>query len=80
MNHETHERNHETHEMDEGRERFSCISCPFVSFVFQTAIHKSEHLRAQQREAERQAEHLFRTLLHRAFRGKLGDPKGLGDP
>jgi hypothetical protein len=24
-------------------------------------------LRAQQREAERQAEHLFQTLLHRAF-------------
>ena len=28
-----------------------------------------ERLRTQQREAERQAEHLFQTLLHRAFRG-----------
>jgi type I restriction enzyme S subunit len=27
--------------------------------------------RAQQREAERQAEHLFQTLVHRAFRGEL---------
>jgi len=26
---------------------------------------------AQQREAERQAEHLFQTLLQRAFRGEL---------
>ncbi len=61
----------------EGRERFSCVSRPFVLFVFQTAldeqctIHKFERLRAQQREAERQAEHLFQTLLHRAFRGEL---------
>ena len=30
-----------------------------------------QQLRAQQREAERQAEHLFQTLLHRAFRGEL---------
>jgi type I restriction enzyme S subunit len=28
-------------------------------------------LRVQQREAERQAEHLFQTLLHRAFQGEL---------
>jgi type I restriction enzyme S subunit len=28
-------------------------------------------LHAQQREAERQAEHLFQTLLHRAFRGEV---------
>jgi len=28
-------------------------------------------LRTQQREAGRQAEHLFQTLLHRAFRGEL---------
>ena len=34
-------------------------------------VHKSERLRAQQREAERQAEHLFQTLLHQAFQGKL---------
>ena len=33
--------------------------------------HKFERLRTQQREAERQAEHLFQTLLHQAFRGEL---------
>ena len=61
----------------ERHERVSCISRPFVPFVFQTAldeqctIYKFERLRAQQREAERQAEHLFQTLLHRAFRGEL---------
>jgi len=32
-----------------------------------------ERLRAQQREALRQAEHLFDTLLHKAFRGELGE-------
>ena len=60
----------------EGRERFSCVSRPFVLFVFQTALDNSavskfERLRAQQHEAERQAAHLFQTLLHRAFRGEL---------
>ncbi|MGB8644424.1 MAG: restriction endonuclease subunit S [Anaerolineae bacterium] len=34
-------------------------------------VHQFERLRAQQREAERQAEHLFQTLLHRAFNGEL---------
>lgn len=47
---------------------------------FARIVHKLERLRAQQREAQRQAEHLFQTLLHRAFRGELEDPKGLGDP
>ena len=37
-------------------------------------VHKFERLRAQQREAECQAEHLFQTLLHRAFRGELSAP------
>ena len=55
----------------ERRERLSCISRPFVPFVFQTAIHKSKRLCAQQREAQRQAEHLFQTLLPQAFRGEL---------
>jgi hypothetical protein len=36
---------------------------------FVRVVHQFEHLRAQQREAQRQAEHLFQTLLHRAFRG-----------
>ena len=47
---------------------------------FAHIVHQFERLRAQQREAQRQAEHLFQTLLHRAFRGELGDPKGLGNP
>ena len=38
---------------------------------FTRIVHKFQQLRAQQREAKRQAEHLFQTLLHRAFRGKL---------
>ena len=38
---------------------------------FAHIVHKFERLRAQQREAERQAEHLFQALLHRAFRGEL---------
>jgi len=38
---------------------------------FAHIVHQFERLRAQQREGERQAEHLFQTLLHRAFRGEL---------
>lgn len=38
---------------------------------FAQIVRQFEHLRTQQREAERQAEHLFQTLLHRAFRGEL---------
>ena len=38
---------------------------------FAHTVHQFERLRAQQREAERQAEHLSQTLLHRAFRGEL---------
>lgn len=34
---------------------------------FSALVHRFERLRMQEREAERQAEHLFRTLLHRAF-------------
>ena len=34
---------------------------------FAAIVQATERLRAQQREAERQAEHLFLTLLHRAF-------------
>ena len=34
---------------------------------FAAIVQRFERLRAQQREAERQAEHLFQTLLHRAF-------------
>jgi type I restriction enzyme S subunit len=38
---------------------------------FARIVHQFERLRVQQREAQRQAEHLFQTLLHRAFRGEL---------
>lgn len=38
---------------------------------FAQIVQKTERLRAQQRESERQAEHLFQSLLHRAFRGEL---------
>jgi type I restriction enzyme S subunit len=38
---------------------------------FTCVVHKFERLRAQQREDERQAEHLFQTLLYRAFLGEV---------
>jgi type I restriction enzyme, S subunit len=38
---------------------------------FAAIVDRFERLRAQQREAERQAEHLFQTLLHRAFNSEL---------
>jgi len=38
---------------------------------FAQIVQKYERLHAQQREAERQAEHLFQTLLHQAFQGEL---------
>ncbi|MBI4303079.1 MAG: restriction endonuclease subunit S, partial [Chloroflexi bacterium] len=38
---------------------------------FAAIVHQFERLRAQQREAQRQAEHLFQTLLHRAFNDAL---------
>ncbi len=38
---------------------------------FADIVRRFERLRAQQREAERQAEHLFQTLLHRAFTSGL---------
>jgi type I restriction enzyme S subunit len=38
---------------------------------FTHIVRKFERLRTQQRKAERQAEHLFQALLHRAFRGKV---------
>jgi len=39
---------------------------------FAQVVQSYNRLRAQQREALRQAEHLFDALLHRAFRGELG--------
>jgi type I restriction enzyme S subunit len=39
--------------------------------VFARIVHQFERLRAQQREAQRPAEHLFQTLPHRAYQGEL---------
>ena len=38
---------------------------------FAAVVRRTERLRGQQREAARQAEHLFQTLLARAFRGEV---------
>jgi type I restriction enzyme S subunit len=38
---------------------------------FAQIVRNYERLRSQQHEAARQADHLFATLLHRAFRGEL---------
>ena len=47
------------------------LPCPIpplpLQEKFAAIVQRFERLRAQQREAERQAEHLFQTLLHRAF-------------
>lgn len=42
-----------------------------VQETFAQIVQKHERIHAQQREALRQAEHLFQTLLHRAFREEL---------
>jgi len=39
---------------------------------FNQIVQKFERLRSQQYEAEHQADHLFQTLLHKAFQGELG--------
>ncbi len=44
---------------------------------FAQIVQKFEQLRVQQREAERQAEHLFQTLLHQAFEGEVGFGTGI---
>lgn len=38
---------------------------------FATIVQRFQRLRNQQQEADRQAEHLFQSILHRAFRGEL---------
>ncbi len=38
---------------------------------FTAIVQRFERLRTQQHEADRQAEHLFQSILHRAFRGEL---------
>jgi type I restriction enzyme, S subunit len=51
------------------------ISIPQVPIDFQEKfaqiVQRFERLRAQQRESDRQAEHLFQSILHRAFQGEL---------
>jgi type I restriction enzyme S subunit len=60
-----------------------CLTLPMIEGVpvpkvpislqekFAAIVQKSDRIRAQQREALRQAEHLFQIILHRAFRGEL---------
>jgi type I restriction enzyme S subunit len=59
------------------------VPVPDVSFDLQQKfahiVQKYESLRAQQREAERQAEHLFQSLLDRAFKGATEPPKEVAD-
>jgi type I restriction enzyme, S subunit len=38
---------------------------------FAQIVQRFERLRAQQQESDRQAEHLFQSILHRAFQGEL---------
>jgi type I restriction enzyme S subunit len=47
---------------------------------FAQIVQKFDRLRTQQREAERQAEHLFQTILHRAFRGELTSQNADDEP
>ena len=47
---------------------------------FAQIVQKFDRLRTQQREADRQAEHLFQTLLHRAFRGELTSQNADDEP
>ncbi|MEG4058331.1 MULTISPECIES: restriction endonuclease subunit S [unclassified Microcoleus] len=47
---------------------------------FAEIVQKFDRLRTQQREAERQAEHLFQTILHRAFRGELTSQNADDEP
>ena len=50
-----------------------CVPVPPLPLQekFAAIVQKSDRIRAQQRESLRQAEHLFQTILHRAFRGEL---------
>jgi type I restriction enzyme S subunit len=47
---------------------------------FAQIVQKFDRLRTQQREGDRQAEHLFQTLLHRAFRGELTSQHANDEP
>lgn len=47
------------------------LPSPELQSKFACAVRQYERLRSQQHEAVRQTDHLFTTLLHRAFRGEL---------
>jgi type I restriction enzyme, S subunit len=57
------------------KEKFFDLQIPipehFLQEKFAQIVQRFERLRAQQRESDRQAEHLFQTVLHRAFSGEL---------
>jgi type I restriction enzyme S subunit len=56
----------------DGVKRLEILIAPLpLQQNFAQIVRRFERLRAQQREAERQAEHLFGSLLHRAFRGEV---------
>lgn len=56
-----------------GQDGIGELLCPLPPMTLQEqfaqVVRRTERLRGQQREAARQAEHLFQTLLFRAFRG-----------
>ena len=53
-------------------ENFCLIVPPLpLQEKFAQIVQKFDRLRTQQREADRQAEHLFQTILYRPFRGQL---------
>ena len=60
-------------------EQISALEIPLpprsLQEEFIQILNQYERLRRQQQEADRQAEHLFQTLLHRAFRGELTERK-----
>jgi len=65
-------------------EQIAAIAIPLPSPPLQEKFaqiaQKFDRLRTQQREADRQAEHLFQTLLHRAFRGELTSQNADDEP
>ncbi|MBD1886054.1 restriction endonuclease subunit S [Microcoleus vaginatus] len=67
-----------------GQEGIEELLCPIpplpLQEKFAQIVQKFDRLRTQQREAYRQAEHLFQTLLHRAFRGELTSQNADDEP
>lgn len=67
-----------------GQEGIEELLCPIpplpLQEKFAQIVQKFERFRTQQQEAARQAEHLFQTLLHRAFRGELTPQNANDEP